>query len=152
MFSFRCRSDRNGCSPFSLLDYIYHQTIMASQTLRAHRSPSPTPSPQMTPVNPSNPAKLTRQSLGPPPTASAGAARGFAGLGISSSNYPHPRHVSSSGAPGMGGSGQRDSPSPRPSLGTPGSRVPSGTSGRPSSEFLPGGGGVGREAKTPEGE
>lgn len=125
---------------------------MASSVLRPHRSPSPTPSPQMTPVNPSNPAKLTRQSLGPPSTASSGAARGFAGLGISSPSYPHPRHVSSSVALGFGSGVARDSPSPRPSLGNSANRVPSGSTGRPSSEFLPGGGGATRDAKTPEGE
>lgn len=127
-----------------------HLVEMASQTLRPHRSPSPSPSPSSTPVNPINPAKLTRQSLGPPPTASAGAARGFGGLGISPPSYPHPRHVSSSVALGLAGNGVKESLSPRPSLGTPGSRGFMPNSGRPSSEFLPGG--VGREAKTPEGE
>lgn len=158
---------------------------MASQTLRAHRSPSPSPAPTptsatsnnnnnnpSTPVNPANPAKLTRQSLGPPPS-STGSARGFAGLGIASTGaggggpgqgQGQARHVSSSVAMGFNNSG-RESLSPRPSLGTNGSgnglggmgglgnggmRAVSAT-GRPSSEFLPGGGGM-REAKTPEGK
>ncbi len=147
----RCRSDRDGWPPYYHIRYPSSNSFtMASQTLRPHRSPSPTPSPQMTPVNPANPAKLTRQSLGPPPTASSGAAKGFAGLGISSPSYPHPRHVSSSVALGLGSGVMRDSPSPRPSLGSSGNRVISGSTGRPSSEFLPSG--VGREAKTPEGE
>ncbi|WVQ97464.1 hypothetical protein IAU59_004577 [Kwoniella sp. CBS 9459] len=117
---------------------------MASQTLRPHRSPSPSPSPSPT-INPTNPAKLTRQSLGPP-TASSGAAKGFAGLGISSPTAAsHPRHVSSAAMMG----GPRESLSPRPSLGagqTP-RAASSAFGGRPSSEFIPG-----REAKTPEAE
>ncbi|WVR06092.1 hypothetical protein IAU60_003120 [Kwoniella sp. DSM 27419] len=117
---------------------------MASQTLRPHRSPSPSPSPSG-PVNPGNAAKLTRQSLGPPPSTTGAANKGFAGLGISSPTAPsHPRHVSS--AAFVGG---RDSLSPRPSLNAaPMPRaVSGGGGGRPSSEFLPG-----REAKTPEAE
>ncbi|KAK4689468.1 hypothetical protein P7C73_g630, partial [Tremellales sp. Uapishka_1] len=118
---------------------------MASSTLRPHRSPSPSPTPT-TPINPANPAKLTRQSLGPT------SARGFAGLGISSptamSGQGQPRHVSSSVAFGMGG--QRESLSPRPSLGATNRAVSSGQGPRPSSEFLPGGGS--RELKTPETE
>ncbi|ORY29371.1 hypothetical protein BCR39DRAFT_532534 [Naematelia encephala] len=124
---------------------------MASQTLRPHRSPSPSPSPTSTPVNPSNPAKLTRQSLGPPPTVSASAARGFSGLGITGSpglGGSHPRHVSSSVALGFGGG--RESLSPRPTLGSGGSqRAVSGSAGRPSSEFLPG---LRGESRTPESE
>ncbi|WRT64387.1 uncharacterized protein IL334_001319 [Kwoniella shivajii] len=133
-----------------------------SSTLRPHRSPSPSPTPSPT-INHTNPAKLTRQSLGPPSTTQ-GAAKGFAGLGISSSptTNSHPRHVSSAALMGGGGGGrerERESLSPRPSLGnntTP--RAVSGGpnfglgvmggGGRPSSEFLPS-----REsAKTPEAE
>ena len=105
-------------------------------------------------VNPSNPAKLTRQSLGPPPTASSGAAKGFQGLGITSPSFgsnAHPRHVSSSVAL----AGARESLSPRPSANAAGSRaVSSGVNAfggpRPSSEFLPGG--MRGDARTPEGE
>jgi len=126
---------------------------MASQTLRPHRSPSPGPPPNTTPVNPSNPAKLTRQSLGPPPAAT-GAAKGFSGLGISSpSSGTQPRHASSSVAMG----GREASSSPRPSLGPGGGRaVSSGFGGpRPSSEFLShgmAGMNLRSEARTPEGE
>ncbi|KAK8866154.1 hypothetical protein IAR55_001305 [Kwoniella newhampshirensis] len=120
---------------------------MASSTLRPHRSPSPSPAPSPT-INPSNPAKLTRQSLGPPTNAGSTNAKGFTGLGISSPTaVSHPRHVSSSVALGMGG---RESLSPRPSLGPTAARAVSGgnmAGPRPSSEFLPG-----REAKTPEAE
>src|SRR5690349_5204494 len=113
---------------------------MASQTLRPHRSPSPSPTPT-TPVNPSNPAKLMRQSLGPPPTSSSGSARGFSGLGVAAggTGSAQPRHVSSSVALGMGSS-TRDSLSPKPGFnnnGTP--RAASTYIGRPSSEFLLGG-------------
>lgn len=131
---------------------------MASSTLRPHRSPSPSPGPAP-PVNPANPAKLTRQSLGPPTTSgnNSGAARGFGALGSSpgsgsssGSGLSQPRHVSSSVAMGLGSVGaHRDSLSPRPNMGT--GRAVSGSAGRPSSEFLPTG--AGREhARTPEAE
>lgn len=127
---------------------------MASSTLRPHRSPSPTPPAAPAVVNPSNPAKLMRQSLGPPTTSgSASAARGF-GLGQAPQGAGGPlsqgRHVSTSGVMlGLGGlsSSNRDSLSPRPNMG--GSRTVSAAPGRPSSEFLP----TGREsARTPEAE
>ncbi|ODN77999.1 hypothetical protein L202_05088 [Cryptococcus amylolentus CBS 6039] len=114
---------------------------MASQTLRPHRSPSPSPSPEP-PVNLHNPAKLTRQSLGPP---TSGTQKGFGGLGVGSgqgsaagglaspSGASHPRHVSSSVAMGMG---HRESLSPRPSIGA-GRAVSAATGPRPSSEYLP---------------
>ncbi|KAL1408849.1 Flap-structured DNA-binding and RNA-binding protein [Vanrija albida] len=132
---------------------------MASSTLRPHRSPSPSPTAPAPPINPANPAKLTRQSLGPPTTSSSAAARGF-GLGPSaniasspggsSSGLSQPRHVSSSVVGGLSSmSNQRDSLSPRPSIGT--GRAVSGGAGRPSSEFLPTG--AAREAaRTPEAE
>ncbi|EIW72378.1 hypothetical protein TREMEDRAFT_36653 [Tremella mesenterica DSM 1558] len=124
---------------------------MASQTLRPHRSPSPSPSPA--PVNNSNPAKLTRQSLGPPPAAS-GAPRGFGSLGVSSPTFPstggpHPRHVSSSVALGAGGN-RESMVGPRPSLGAAGRAVSGAAGPRPSSEFLPSG--AARDARTPEAE
>jgi hypothetical protein len=102
---------------------------MASQTLRPHRSPSPGPAPS-TPTMPGQPAKLTRQSLGPP-TAASGAPKGFGNLGISSPTTSQPRHASSGVMPGN----HRESLGARPSLGG-GNRGASG--GRPSSEFLPG--------------
>jgi hypothetical protein len=102
---------------------------MASQTLRPHRSPSPGPAPS-TPTLPGQPAKLTRQSLGPP-TASSGAAKGFGNLGIASPTTSQPRHASSGVMPGN----NRESLGARPSLGS-GNRGVQG--GRPSSEFLPG--------------
>jgi len=58
-----------------------------------------------------------------------------------------PRHASSNVAVGLGSG--RESLSPRPSNPNPGLRAASGVAGRPSSEFMPGGGG--RDAKTPEG-
>lgn len=112
---------------------------MASQTLRPHRSPSPSPGPT-TPTMSGQAAKLTRQSLGPP-TASSGAAKGFGNLGIASPTTAQPRHASSGVMPSNG----RDSFGARPSLGSSNSRgMPSG--GRPSSEFLPGA----RDNRTPE--
>ncbi|ORX37355.1 hypothetical protein BD324DRAFT_608638 [Kockovaella imperatae] len=128
---------------------------MASQTLRPHRSPSPAPVPSMPSVNQSNPAKLTRQSLGPPST-STGAAKGFTGLGITSPSFgAHPRHVSSSVAQGTLNSGTgRESLSPHP--GMTAGRTVSGSAtnlgGRPSSEYIPSGMGIRGEAKTPEAE
>lgn len=128
---------------------------MASSTLRPHRSPSPSPgsAPQ---INPANPAKLTRQSLGPPTTSGNNStARGFGALGTSpggSSGFSQPRHVSSSVAMGLGSmSSQRDSLSPRPATLT--GRTVSGSSaqGRPSSEFLPTGA-AREQARTPEAE
>ena len=119
---------------------------MASQTLRPHRSPSPSPSPATPTMSSSNAAKLTRQSLGPPPS-STGAAKGFGGLGVSSPTTSQPRHVSTGGAMNGGGNNHRDSFGSRPSLGnTP--RGASSGGGRPSSEFLPGF----RDTKTPEGK
>lgn len=114
---------------------------MASHTLRPHRSPSPSPEP---PVNLANPAKLTRQSLGPP---ISGNSKGFGSLGLgpglaSPSSPSQPRHVSSSVAMGMG---NRESLSPRPSGIGSGRAVSATTGPRPSSEFIPT-----REAKTPE--
>lgn len=91
----------------------------------------------------SNPAKLTRQSLGPP-SSTTGAAKGFGGLGVASPTTGQPRHVSSSGA--MPSNGNRDSFGSRPSLGNTPRAMPAG--GRPSSEFLPGM----RDNKTPEGK
>ncbi|WVO24530.1 uncharacterized protein IAS62_005898 [Cryptococcus decagattii] len=116
---------------------------MASHTLRPHRSPSPSPEP---PVNLANPAKLTRQSLGPP---ISGNSKGFGSLGLgpglaSPSSPSQPRHVSSSVAMGMG---NRESLSPRPSGIGSGRAVSATTGPRPSSEFIPT-----REAKTPETE
>ena len=91
---------------------------------------------------PGQPAKLTRQSLGPP-TASSGAAKGFGNLGIASPTTSQPRHASSGVMPGN----NRESLGARPSLGS-GNRGVQG--GRPSSEFLPGA----RDARsrTPESE
>ncbi|WVQ82498.1 hypothetical protein IAT38_004627 [Cryptococcus sp. DSM 104549] len=130
-----------------------------SSTLRPHRSPSPSPSPEP-PINLSNPAKLTRQSLGPPTSSGpASHAKGFGALGVgaglaSPTSPAHPRHVSSSVALGMGGYGGgaggvggRESLSPRPSGVGQGRAVSAQTGGRPSSEFIPG-----RETKTPEAE
>ncbi|WWC66153.1 uncharacterized protein I206_100054 [Kwoniella pini CBS 10737] len=142
---------------------------MASSTLRPHRSPSPSPIPSPT-VNPSNPAKLTRQSLGPPSTTQGASAKGFSGLGISSpTSNTHPRHVSSAATMmgGGGGSGngihRENSLSPRPSLGNnngitlqhpravshgPGFALGMMGGQRPSSEYIPN-----REnSKTPEAE
>lgn len=102
---------------------------MASQTLRPHRSPSPGPAPS-TPTLPGQPAKLTRQSLGPP-TASSGAVKGFGSLGVASPTTSQPRHASSGVMPGN----NRESLGARPSFGS-GNR--GAQSGRPSSEFLPG--------------
>ena len=128
---------------------------MASQTLRPHRSPSPgpgAPSPSSTPVNPSNPAKLTRQSLGPPSASSSGAAKGFGGLGVTSPSFgSQPRHASTSVALGSGAA------SPRPSFGAQSHRsVTGGFPGpRPSSEFIGGSGAAAnatRDNKTPEAE
>lgn len=116
-----------------------------SSILRPHRSPSPAPA-SPPPPNPSHPAKLTRQSLGPPPTTSQGAAaRGFTGLGISSPTMASgPRHVSSSVAMGY-----RETLSPRPTMGGSVQQRAVSQFVRPSSEFL--GGGTGRiESKTPE--
>lgn len=107
---------------------------MASQTLRPHRSPSPSPAPS-TPTHSTNQAKLTRQSLGPPPTAAA--SRGFAGLGISNAFNAGPRHASSGVTMGL---------SPRPSAAS-GLRSASGATPRPSSEFISRG-----DARTPEGK
>ncbi|BEI81484.1 hypothetical protein CcaverHIS002_0206440 [Cutaneotrichosporon cavernicola] len=129
---------------------------MASSTLRPHRSPSPSPGSGQA-INPNNPAKLTRQSLGPPTTSgNSSAARGFGALGTSpgsSSGFSsQPRHVSSSVAMGLGSlSNQRDSLSPRPATLT--GRTVSGSSNqvRPSSEFLPTGA-ARDQARTPEAE
>ncbi|WWC58839.1 uncharacterized protein I303_101383 [Kwoniella dejecticola CBS 10117] len=138
---------------------------MASSTLRPHRSPSPSPVPSPT-INPSNPAKLTRQSLGPPSTTQGASAKGFAGLGISSpTGAAHPRHVSSAammgGGSGSNGIQRENSLSPRPSLGSgttlqhpravshgPGFALGMMGGQRPSSEYIPN-----REnSKTPEAE
>ena len=118
---------------------------MASQTLRPHRSPSPSPSPATPTMSSSNSAKLTRQSLGPPPT-STGAAKGFGGLGVSSPTTSQPRHVSTGGAIHNNGNHRDSFGSSRPSLGNTPRGAPSGA--RPSSEFLPGF----RDTKTPEGK
>jgi len=80
-----------------------------------------------------------RQSLGPPSTSgNAGAARGFGALGQNptSPGLSQPRHVSTSGvALGLGSfSNNRDSLSPRPSMGS--ARAVSSGPNRPSSEFL----------------
>ncbi|WVN89158.1 uncharacterized protein L203_104374 [Cryptococcus depauperatus CBS 7841] len=110
---------------------------MASQTLRPHRSPSPSPSPEP-PVNPSNPAKLMRQSLGPPSTTT-GTHKGFGQLSLSNnglaspSSFSNPRHVSSSVAMGMG---HKENLSPRPSGMGPGRAVSAATGPRPSSEYI----------------
>ncbi|WWC86499.1 uncharacterized protein L201_001376 [Kwoniella dendrophila CBS 6074] len=148
---------------------------MASSTLRPHRSPSPSPVPSPT-INPSNPAKLTRQSLGPPSTTQGAQSKGFSGLGIASSSpspsgpTTHPRHVSSAALmnSSSNGSGRESSYSPRPSLngsglmgndlraqqqqravsGGPGFTLGLPNGGRPSSEYIPS-----REnVRTPEAE
>ncbi|WVQ61940.1 uncharacterized protein L199_000073 [Kwoniella botswanensis] len=139
---------------------------MASSTLRPHRSPSPSPTPSPT-INPSNPAKLTRQSLGPPSTTQGAQSKGFSGLGIASPTAAsHPRHVSSAALMG-GGGGRENSLSPRPSLGSSGGNshpqqpravssgpgfalgmLSGGGGGRPSSEYIP----SRDNAKTPEAE
>lgn len=137
---------------------------MASSTLRPHRSPSPSPSSgPASSINPANPAKLTRQSLGPPTTSgNSSAARGFGALGSPQSagmsgapGMSQPRHVSSSVLGPLSAGHHRDSLSPRPATLTgravSGGGVTGGNGGRPSSEFLTTGA-AREQARTPEAE